>query len=927
MKRLSLLVFILAFCHSLFSQEIKDKTKYYVKNIENFNNYSSNGWDLLDNKQLKVVAKALNINTEEAQKIITSTRYYNHPKNKKNTDVAYIMYKVCELNGFSNGGFKYTRPDDILCLMYVPNDLNSHLPSDKLAENGKGFYQVTRIESVSTTPLSSDYYKPMINLKDENYSFGFRYGTKNADSLVVQKIVKSSPAEKAGLKEDDVIIEFNGQNIRYKSRPEAAKIFKESAFTNNTFKFLRNNSIQTISIDKVNARTLEFVCISSNCDNGECIIENINGYTIKGNCKDGNIIGNAQFIADDNVVFYEGQVKKLSSTFNNYQYVKHGFGKEKLSKGNSFEGNYMNGRKEGNGVLTYADGTQKKGIWKEDKYYDDISIGFENDRFRVEKNKVFLHHLKSDFKSKMVEISDEEKQRIAKMYNISNADLDKLFALCDMKYKPSHLNTPQKIRAIIDKYEKDKPYDTYFVTHFYGLDNEIYNIIYLPTSYNRWLPQGVTFEVQDGLYFCVPATLTSSVNYFEFERGLAILKGAEEDKKRQQEQAELSAKHYEWAAKNKFKGVVIIQYENVMVENMYDRYKYNIITIFAPPSRTVEKSDYFALLDKYENYYKASGYKYVAINFEAGMDEVKATEKANELTQTHKFSVNTNFSYTLPEYKNQSDNNNSASLKKSEEELKEIEKERDKISKEIIEDKTMEKSTMRQKAMTDIFAGKNAINNPATVEVVDISTSDKYYTENKKFIGKTGTVEATLIENGDGTYYGTIQFQKEKYSTIFYKVKVKEVTTETNNEDDDFDEDWDALAKIAAKIPKSSNNSTLPKNISTGNYQTELKNLNKFIKTYEGSDITSIDINDGYITVVHKSGNIKKANMSDIGEVSTKEESYFTGAFLKCKNSEGCVSQTMSQRIATSFVFQTKNKKDLPKLVELLNALIDAYNK
>jgi hypothetical protein len=57
----------------LFSQEIKDKTKYYVKNIENFNNYSSNGWDLLDNKQLKVIAKALNINTEEAQKIIAYT--------------------------------------------------------------------------------------------------------------------------------------------------------------------------------------------------------------------------------------------------------------------------------------------------------------------------------------------------------------------------------------------------------------------------------------------------------------------------------------------------------------------------------------------------------------------------------------------------------------------------------------------------------------------------------------------------------------------------------------------------------------------------------------------------------------------------------------------------------------------------------------
>ena len=85
----------------------------------------------------------------------------------------------------------------------------------------------------------------------------------------------------------------------------------------------------------------------------------------------------------------------------------------------------------------------------------------------------------------------------------------------------------------------------------------------------------------------------------------------------------------------------------------------------------------------------------------------------------------------------------------------------------------MEKSAMRQKAMTDIFSNKKSINNPATVEVVYISTSDKYYTENKKFIGKTGTVEATLTENGDGTYYGTIQFPNEKYSTIFYSVKVK----------------------------------------------------------------------------------------------------------------------------------------------------------
>jgi hypothetical protein len=754
---------------------INDKTKYYVKDIENFNNYSSNSWELLEDKQLKIIAKALNINTDEAKKIITSTRYYNHPKNKKNTDVAYIMYKVCELNGYTNGGFKYTRLDDVLCLMYVPNDLNKHLPADKLAENGKGFFQVTRKESISTTPLSSDYYKPMVSLKDENYSFGFRFGAKDTDSLVVQKIIKSSPAEKAGLKVDDIIVEYNGQNVKNKSIIDASKIFKESGFTNNTFKILRNNTMQSITMDKVNAKTLEFVCVSTNCDNGNCVIENINGYTIKGNFKDGNIMGNALFTAEDGFVFYEGPVKKLSSDFNNYNFVKHGFGKETHRNGNSFEGNYVNGQKDGNGVIIYANGTQKKGIWKDDKYYDDISIGFANERFRAPFERIYLHHPTKDFKSKMVDVSDEEKKKTMSRYNLSEADIDKLFALCDMKYKPTHLNTPAKIKSIIEQYQKEKPYEAYFVAPFYGTDGETYYIIYLPTAYNTWLPEAIKFdEIVDGLYFCVPASEVYFIDYFAFESALAMKKGAEEDKLREKEQADLAAKHYEWAAKNKFIGVVMIQYENEMVENMYDRYKYNVITIFAPLSQTVEESDYQTLLTKYKNFYKASGYKYVAINFEEGLDEVQATEKANKLTQTHRFSVNTNFSYTIPEYKITSSFTSDKSLKELDEEIKQNQEEINKLSKEMLEEKTQEKIEMRSKIFQEIITtNAKTISEPTKVQIIDILSTDKYYNENKKFIGKTGTIQGSIVESTDGTFHGTIQFEGEKYSTLFYKVKIE----------------------------------------------------------------------------------------------------------------------------------------------------------
>lgn len=771
MKGLNLLFFIVTFCNPLFSQEIKDHTKYYVKDIENFNNYSSNGWSLLDDKQLKVIAKALNIKKDEAEKIITSTSYYNHPKNKKNTDVAYIMYKICELNGYQNGGFKY--PDNVLYLMYVPNDLNTHLPSDKLAENGKGFYQIALKECVSTTPLSPEYYKPSITLKNENYSFGFLFGPKGADSLVVLKVINSSPAEKAGFKINDIIIEFNGQNMKSESRLNATKILKESPFTNNVFKVLRNNTIQTISVDKVNAKTLEFVCISSNCDNGECVIEHINGYTIKGNCKDGNIIGNATFTTEDGFVFYEGPVKKLNSDFNKYNYVSHGLGKEKFRNGNSFEGNFVNGIKEGYGIYTYANGTQKKGIWKEGKYYDDISIGFPNERFRVATQRIYLHHLKNDFKANMVDVTDVEKKNAMSKYKLSESDIEKLFALCDMKYKPEHLNTPLKIRTVIEKNQKDHPYEAYFVAQIYGVDNETYYIIYLPTAYNRWLPQGVKFETQDGLYFCVPAFAVHFTDYYSYESMLAIQKGAEEQKKREQEQMELRTKHSDWAQKNKFKGVVIIQYINNQAQDFSEKYKYNVITIFGPPSRQVDDYDLNDLLDKYEFFYKNKGYKYLGINFHEGMDEVQAESKVYALTQTHKFGINANFNYTLPEKKTQT---TSQSYKELQAKTDAAYKEVIKASKEIIEDKTIEKSAMRQQAIADAFSNKKSINNPAQVVVLDISTSDKYYSENKKFIGQTGTVEATLTENGDGTYYGTIQFSGEKYSTIFYNVKVKEVS-------------------------------------------------------------------------------------------------------------------------------------------------------
>jgi hypothetical protein len=370
----------------------------------------------------------------------------------------------------------------------------------------------------------------------------------------------------------------------------------------------------------------------------------------------------------------------------------------------------------------------------------------------------------------MVDVSDVEKKKTMSQYNLSEADIDKLFALCDMKYKPTHLNTPAKIKSIIEQYQKEKPYEAYFVAHTYGTDGESYYIIYLPTAYNTWLPEAIKFdEIVDGLYFCVPASEVYFIDYYAFESALAMQKGVEEDKLREKEQADLAAKHYEWAAKNKFKGVVIIQYENNDID---ESYKYNVVTIFGPPNSTIKEDDYQTLLGKYKNFY--SGYKYTAINFEEGMDEVQATKKANELTQTHQFSVNTNFSYTIPEYKTTSSSTNDKSLKELDEEIKQSQEEINKLSKEMLEEKTLEKIEMRSKIMQEIITtNAKTISEPTKVQIIDISSNDKYYNENKKFIGKTGTIQGSLVEDSEGTFHGTIQFEGEKYSTLFYKVKIK----------------------------------------------------------------------------------------------------------------------------------------------------------
>ena len=217
-------IYLISSQHLLLAQvyQIKDKTKYYVAS-DNFG--AATQYNLiLDKKGYETVAKSLGVSKEDAKKIIEQCSANYQPKMKRGNDYGYIMYKICEVKIPLESDHFY---GEVMYLMYFPNDINSHLPPDKLAANGKGFFQLEFPQRVSTTPYKNETYKPQTNSKNDNYSFGFVFKSNTIDSIVVEKVINTSQAKTAGLQAGDILTALNGTEIT--SAPEFAKIAEAGA--------------------------------------------------------------------------------------------------------------------------------------------------------------------------------------------------------------------------------------------------------------------------------------------------------------------------------------------------------------------------------------------------------------------------------------------------------------------------------------------------------------------------------------------------------------------------------------------------------------------------------------------------------------------------------------------------------------------------
>ncbi len=776
MKKL-LVVFTLILSNYIFSQEyiIKDKTKYYVAST-NFG--AAPQYNLiLDKEGYKTVAKSLGVSNEEAKKIIEECSARYQPKSKRDNDYGYIMYKICEVKISLECNYFY---GENMFLMYFPNELNTHMPPDKLATNGKGFFQLEFPDRVSTIPNKNETYKPQSNSKNDNYSFGFIFNSKGQDSIVIEKVIHSSHAKTAGLQIGDVIVAVNDIYIRYYDKNKASEIFKNCGFSKNNFTILRNGNEVNLSIDKVNSNLLQTVCISGNCNNGDCIFENINGYTIQGKCVNGVLQGKVKFFTKEGVVFYEGEVYKYNGADNNYKYK--GFGLEKYPSGDKYEGQFQNGFRDGEGIYTKANGEINKGFWKEGKYYDEIARGFDNEKIKTfVSTKKYLYEQKQDFLTNANQVTFEEKSiaDFKKDNALSDVEFDKLMKLCDFKYKPTNLSTPTKLKKLINDNQENYPYTIFSMGYLKATDGNYYSILRMPEDLNRWLPETMRPTEEYSLielYFLAPYGEVQGMSYLTYIDLKKQRDAAEFWKKTEEKNAADLSAYWNEKSKNEYKGIAVYQFSYWNYNQRREDYDYTFVSVFGPPGQELSSSDYIAM-DKLAG---ASGDK-IAMEFFKGKDESYAEEFAASKTGIHRFSITKRYNYYMPQKNNNSttntNNNNqltSDQIKKIDQAMEDAYENLNKLTDELDDSKTSEKIELRKKINEAIFyTDGDILNEPTKVTIINISTSDKYYNENKKFIGKTGTVEGTMLQNSDGTFYGMIKIEGEKTSTIFYQVELK----------------------------------------------------------------------------------------------------------------------------------------------------------
>lgn len=154
-----------------------------------------------------------------------------------------------------------------------------------------------------------------------NKGFGFSIDSSKDGTIIIMYVVKTSPADRSGLKAGDVVNSVNKKKIKNYSLQQFLDYLSIQPDNDNIF------DIESKTDDILSTKT-----VSKKMKINKMPLTNFYDTCIAGNCKDG-------------------------------------FGKKNMKNGSYYEGTFLNGKQDGKGKLEKTDGGVYEGEFKDDKAF------------------------------------------------------------------------------------------------------------------------------------------------------------------------------------------------------------------------------------------------------------------------------------------------------------------------------------------------------------------------------------------------------------------------------------------------------------------------------------------------------------------------------------------------------------------------------
>jgi tetratricopeptide (TPR) repeat protein len=120
-------------------------------------------------------------------------------------------------------------------------------------------------------------------------SFGFGFAN-TPEKIVIIKVFEIGPAQKAGVKVDDIWLKINNIVLLGKTNQEIGNILGQLQRDEASFEFSRNGKIVNLKFSRIERDLFLPRCLSGDCNNGKGIYRLENGETIEGEFKNGKYI-------------------------------------------------------------------------------------------------------------------------------------------------------------------------------------------------------------------------------------------------------------------------------------------------------------------------------------------------------------------------------------------------------------------------------------------------------------------------------------------------------------------------------------------------------------------------------------------------------------------------------------------------------------